>query len=128
MAEELSLCDLRDDMLQLIAASLTLASLCNLGRVNRRLQKFVNEEEQLWQGLFLNFFGTPCSSISGTAKEAFKKEYEQAVLFGAARGDTLVCWGKLLWEAESEDEWMTCLMPRMALHNKAEHRAVLHLI
>ena len=53
---ELTLPDLSDALL-LVASHLRLESLCNLGRISRRLA-FVNSDDQLWRRLFIADFGS----------------------------------------------------------------------
>lgn len=110
MAEGLTFCDLSDELLCLVAAELSLEDLCNLGRVNKRLHKLLNEGEQLWRGLLESWFGAHAGpSTSKTpeicsAKEAFQSRYWEAVLDEAAAD----AHGHAYmddWELEQEEDW-----------------------
>lgn len=107
MAENLTLCDLSDELLQLVAAGLSLEELCHLGRVNKRFQKLVNEGEQLWKRLYVDYFGVcPSASSSSTDwREAFKERYWQALLDEAADDQLILEREMAEFELEQEEDW-----------------------
>ena len=101
---------LDNDVLHQIAASLDLKSLVILGRVNKRLQELVRED-QLWQGIYRRLFDraqpSPSTGGSDTWREVCKKEHQQARLWGAP----MIDWGKLMWDDATDEDWMRALMP-----------------
>ena len=121
MAGQLGLCELSDDLLQLVAANLPLASLCHLGRVNRRLQKFRQGERAAMARDFSSAsLGHPApaqAGLTGTGREPSRRSTGRLCSLELRVGDTMVDWGKLMWEASSDDEWVLGLMPRVVLSN-----------
>ena len=85
---ELTLCDLRDDELQLIASHLCLESLCNLGRVSKRFA-FVNSDDQLWRRLYLTDFGS--GDVPSQPEDGWQQAYRER------------CWEEVLAQADDDN-------------------------
>jgi hypothetical protein len=109
MPDRLTLCDLNDELLQVIASHLCLESLCNLGRVSKRFT-FVNTCNQLWKGLYLQEFdSTDIPEPKDGWQQAFKDRWWEEILAEAAeemQAELDGSWeDNYGWEDEAANDW-----------------------